>query len=1291
MQANDARAWLGRGAMKYLLVVLLAGLAAPVWAVAPPVDEDAIEGLWQALDGPVSVEPPVMATSEAGYVYFLGAPPRGKFLVRHAKSGGDAEALARAFLQENAGAFALENPAFSLEVININTFNTWTFVRFQQYYDGIKVLGAQLVVHLDADGNVLNATRKTMEDTQRLDTGSLGLTPSLQAAAAEQAAVQALGARHSGLAPGQISSLGDTELVLYHPPVLGKQGATRLAWFGTAASSEGTGQTDLPVAERLLIDAHDSSELLHYTIVKNALDRQIWDARNVLMDRWYNIADFRFYFQLGWIAREEGDPVANITDVDNCYDMFGGAYDYFYEHFNRDSFDGNGASIVANVRQPYLNAYFASFSGMPHMVFGAGFVADDIVCHELTHGVTDSIVDFFYFSDSGALSEMYSDLYGEFVDLSNGIGNDSPEVRWVLGEDIAPVVRALIGSGNRYMKDPTFYYDPDRRGHPNYYQDGEVHRNAGPGDKLIYLLTDGDLFNSYRVEGIGMERVADLYWTALYLLTSAATYEDLARALGAAATSFDYDYGDRLNVAKGVRAVEIEPTTSPIAFQQGLRNFRAAPTRDRDGHPVIALNWENPKDNEFAGVWLQRSTAGYLEEPSQSARLANGTMTQYLDRNVQPGVEYFYTLIATMDYGLPQIASTRAVADAPAEPRLTQIFGFENEGISGEPFDLDYSTLILTPAGPPAGEGGETVPITNLNDYEVTVIPNVLELPVPREDERGGAISLPLANNRGISLGLFQDTTEDEDVNLEDSPGMSLFLPGTKPLSSRQNTFPFFGKNFLQVFVGANGYLTFQSIDYWDDENHASLASHFALPRISFLFSRLAPSQGGEIWARQMVDRVVVTFDGVPQFVESSSYAPQQTNTVQVELFFSGHIHITYLEVGANDAIVGISDGKGIPADPADLFSDLESLPRDYDFSDAPAEPERLSINPITPPTVTEGDVIDFEVTTQPEGATPFLSATWNSTAAVPFADNGGGMGVFHWETGLQDSGVYIVRVRADLEDEVAFQDVRVTVGNFLPLPYVERLGIATEDEADDPEQSRGVSSEEALSLRYTYRHEELEGNADMYGEGDSLVYWMRNGQVVSTLTSKQFVPPEFTMPGDEWYFVITPVTKTLLAGEPVQSPTVTVSGIPTIEEVIPSFGLVSGGETVRIVGRLLDGALAVEFGGVRATRVRVIDDTELEVTTPLYTGNIAADPELEDLVDVVDVVVRTAAGPGVLPSGYTYKALEDTPVPNGEKEGGPSCGATRTAGGPLTDMTVVLAAALALAAFSRRKRVLSR
>ena len=119
-------------------------------------------------------------------------------------------------------------------------------------------------------------------------------------------------------------------------------------------------------------------------------------------------------------------------------------------------------------------------------------------------------------------------------------------------------------------------------------------------------------------------------------------------------------------------------------------------------------------------------------------------------------------------------------------------------------------------------------------------------------------------------------------------------------------TVPLYGTSYGTFYVGSNGYVTFTSgqSDYTE-----TLGEHFNQPRISALYDDLNPASAGTVSWEQLADRVVVTWQAVPEYSQST------TNDVQIEMFFSGAIAINYLGVSADDGIVGLSNGGGLPAD----------------------------------------------------------------------------------------------------------------------------------------------------------------------------------------------------------------------------------------------------------------------------------------------------------------------------------------------------------------------------------------
>jgi subtilisin-like proprotein convertase family protein len=125
----------------------------------------------------------------------------------------------------------------------------------------------------------------------------------------------------------------------------------------------------------------------------------------------------------------------------------------------------------------------------------------------------------------------------------------------------------LIGA-IRDMKNPPVYGDPDRMGSPLWYtgsgDNGGVHTNCGVNNKLCYLLTDGGTFNGHTVTGMGITKIADLYYEVqTNLLTSGADYTDLYSALTQAAINLGWTSTEKQNLEQASQAVEIAGDDCP--------------------------------------------------------------------------------------------------------------------------------------------------------------------------------------------------------------------------------------------------------------------------------------------------------------------------------------------------------------------------------------------------------------------------------------------------------------------------------------------------------------------------------------------------------------------------------------------------------------------------------------------------------------------------------------------------------------------------------------------------------
>ncbi len=176
---------------------------------------------------------------------------------------------------------------------------------------------------------------------------------------------------------------------------------------------------------------------------------------------------------------------------------------------------------------PYANAFWNGAA----MFYGQGYAsADDVVGHEMTHGVIAHNSDLFYWGQSGAINESLADIMGEIVDHRHPSPGDSPH-SWALGEDLP------IGAV-RNMKDPGRFGQPDTmtsrryaRGEPD---NGGVHTNSGVGNRTFYLISQGGKQGGRTIRGIdgpSLTKSATLYLDVIQHLVSGSDYADLGAVL----------------------------------------------------------------------------------------------------------------------------------------------------------------------------------------------------------------------------------------------------------------------------------------------------------------------------------------------------------------------------------------------------------------------------------------------------------------------------------------------------------------------------------------------------------------------------------------------------------------------------------------------------------------------------------------------------------------------------------------------------------------------------------------
>ncbi|MDO1513295.1 M4 family metallopeptidase [Maribacter confluentis] len=232
---------------------------------------------------------------------------------------------------------------------------------------------------------------------------------------------------------------------------------------------------------------------------------------------------------------DENTNIYHVTNTTNAWNNpiaisahynAGIAYDYFRNTFNRNSINGQGGTIFSliNVVDDDGGGLDNAYWNGTYMFYGNGRDAFsplagslDVGGHEMSHGVIQNTANLVYEYQSGAINESFADIFGTMIDRED----------WQLGEDVVSTQYFSSGAlrdmsnpnnggsqlGDRgwQPKDMTEYYTGSQ-------DNGGVHINSGIVNKAYYL---------YATE-IGKDKAEQVYYRTLTTyLTANSQFIDL--------------------------------------------------------------------------------------------------------------------------------------------------------------------------------------------------------------------------------------------------------------------------------------------------------------------------------------------------------------------------------------------------------------------------------------------------------------------------------------------------------------------------------------------------------------------------------------------------------------------------------------------------------------------------------------------------------------------------------------------------------------------------------------------
>ncbi|MGA6154981.1 M4 family metallopeptidase [Stenotrophomonas sp. NPDC087984] len=429
-----------------------------------------------------------------------------------------------------------------------------THTRYDRTYDGLPVLGGDLIVHQAKGGDVKSVTKAT-KATVKVASTTAGIAPTTAAkAAVKLAKADDTTKAAADQAPRKVIWAATGKPVLAYETVVG------------GVQKDGT-----PNQLHVITDAATGKKLYEYQGIETGKGASEYSGSVELgtskEGNGFTLtdADRGGHKTTNLENGEEGEGKAFTDDDDNwgtgkpddpqtaAVDAHYGAaatWDYYKNVHGRDGIAGDGKGAYSRVHygDSYVNAFWDDSCFC--MTYGDGqgnkapLTALDVAGHEMSHGVTSKTAGLEYSGESGGLNEATSDIFGTAVEFSTKNTTDVGD--YLIGEAID-----INGDGT-----PLRYMDkPSKDGQSaDAWSDGvgdqDVHYSSGVANHFFYLLSEGSgakeingvkydspTSDGSKVEGIGRDKAEKVWYKALTTyMTSNTDYHAAREATLKAAT-----------------------------------------------------------------------------------------------------------------------------------------------------------------------------------------------------------------------------------------------------------------------------------------------------------------------------------------------------------------------------------------------------------------------------------------------------------------------------------------------------------------------------------------------------------------------------------------------------------------------------------------------------------------------------------------------------------------------------------------------------------------------------------